>query len=115
MAVISLDVLLPSWWEIEVTFAAALLVIAVYSLFEKIARLGFCGGSGGGVGKEDDRLFGGDEMAVAKDPLLREYDDKEKVGCRNLFLFIEFCFYFLSRERCSVSIDTNESFWFIII
>ncbi|PKU66605.1 hypothetical protein MA16_Dca027172 [Dendrobium catenatum] len=79
MEVISLDVLLPSWWEIEVTFAAALLVIAVYSLFGKIARLGFCGGSGGGVGKEDDRLFGGDEMAVAKDPLLREYDDKEKL------------------------------------
>ncbi|KAL0927474.1 hypothetical protein M5K25_001646 [Dendrobium thyrsiflorum] len=80
MAVISLDVLLPSWWEIEVTFAAALLVIVVYSLFERIARVGFCGGIGGGVGKEDDRLSGGDEMAVAKDPLLREYDDKEKMS-----------------------------------
>lgn len=80
MAVISLAVLLPSWWEIEATFAAALLVIAVYSLFEKISRVG-CGsggGGGGGVGTEDDRLSGGDDTAVARDPLLRESDDKEK-------------------------------------
>lgn len=86
MTVISLDTLLPSWWEIEITFAAALLVIAVYSLFEKISRVGFCGGSGEGIAKEDDRLSSSNETLVAKDPLLKEYDDKEKVRCRNLFL-----------------------------
>ncbi|PKA61566.1 C2 and GRAM domain-containing protein [Apostasia shenzhenica] len=74
MAGITLAVLLPSWWEIEVTFAAALLVIAVYSLFERLT----CGWSGGGGGAEDDRLAGGDEMAIAKDPLLRVSDDRDK-------------------------------------
>ncbi|XP_020598340.1 BAG-associated GRAM protein 1 isoform X2 [Phalaenopsis equestris] len=80
MAVISLEVFLPSWWEIEVTFAAALLVIAVYSLFERISRVGFCVGSGEGIGKDDDRISGGDEALIAKDPLLRECDDKEKMN-----------------------------------
>ncbi|KAK8947860.1 hypothetical protein KSP40_PGU000210 [Platanthera guangdongensis] len=40
MTVTSLALLLPSWWEIEATFAFAILLIVVYSLFEKISRVG---------------------------------------------------------------------------
>ncbi|KAG0475961.1 hypothetical protein HPP92_012802 [Vanilla planifolia] len=80
MSGISLAVLLPSWWEVEVTFAAALLVIAVYSLLERIGGGGIGGGGGGCVAAEDDRLLSGDDTAVDRDPLLRESDDKEKMS-----------------------------------
>lgn len=80
MTVISLAVLLPSWWEIQTTFAVALLLIVVYSLFEKISSVGDGEGEGGDVGTEDDRHPGGDDTAVAREPLFRESDDKEKMS-----------------------------------
>ncbi|XP_008788227.1 BAG-associated GRAM protein 1-like isoform X1 [Phoenix dactylifera] len=69
MAGVSIGFFFPSWWEIEVTVAAALFVIAVYAFFERLSS----GGPGTGV----DRSSGGDEPLGAKEPLL---DDKEKMS-----------------------------------
>ncbi|KAM0946520.1 putative BAG-associated GRAM protein [Dioscorea sansibarensis] len=71
MAGVSFGLLLPSWWEIEVTVSAAIFVIAVYSLFEK-----FC--SGGCA--EDGRKKGAEEAGLASEPLLRDSDEKEKMS-----------------------------------
>lgn len=70
MAGVSIGLLLPSWWEIEVTVSAALFVIAVYSLFEKFYSCGCA---------EDGRKKGAEEAAPASEPLLRDSDEKEKV------------------------------------
>ncbi|XP_072972833.1 BAG-associated GRAM protein 1-like isoform X1 [Typha angustifolia] len=66
MALLSTGFLLPSWWEIEITFATACLVIAVYCFFE-------CFSNGGAAAAEDGRLQpgGADEPAI---------DDKEEMS-----------------------------------
>ncbi|XP_020104988.1 BAG-associated GRAM protein 1 isoform X1 [Ananas comosus] len=61
-----LGFLLPSWWEIEVTVAAALLVIAVYSFFERLSS------SSGRVAAAD-----GDDPGAAQS---RESDDRDKMS-----------------------------------
>ncbi|KAH7685079.1 GRAM domain-containing protein [Dioscorea alata] len=71
MAGVSIGLLLPSWWEIEVTVSAALVVIAVYSLFEKFYSCGCV---------EDGRKKGAEEAALASEPLLRDSDEKEKMS-----------------------------------
>lgn len=70
---LSIGFLFPSWWEIEVTVATALLVVGVYSLLERI--------SFGDAGGDDDRPLGGDEAPLAARVLpARQSDAKEKVG-----------------------------------
>ncbi|KAG1328271.1 putative BAG-associated GRAM protein 1-like [Cocos nucifera] len=64
MAGVSIGLLFPLWWEIEVTVAAALFVIAVYTFFERF--------SSGGLGIRVDRSSGGDEPLAVKEPLLDE-------------------------------------------
>ncbi|XP_038989592.1 BAG-associated GRAM protein 1 isoform X2 [Phoenix dactylifera] len=66
MAEFWLDFLFPSWWEVEITVAAALFVVAVGGLIS---------GAGGGQG---DRRRGGDGPAVAKEPLVLETEDRNK-------------------------------------
>lgn len=68
--------------------AAALLVIALYSLIEKL--------SSGRAGRGDDRPTVGDESLLgAREPLLRQLDNKEKVGRTNLLLRGAFAFWTL--------------------
>ncbi|KAG1363696.1 putative BAG-associated GRAM protein 1 [Cocos nucifera] len=69
MASMSIGFFFPSWWEIEVTVAVALFVIAVYTFFERFFS--------SGPGIEVDRLSGGDEPLTAKERLL---DDREKMS-----------------------------------
>ncbi|XP_038984150.1 BAG-associated GRAM protein 1-like isoform X2 [Phoenix dactylifera] len=71
MAGISIGFLFPSWWEIEVTVAVALFVIAVYTFFEWFS---------GGPGIEVYHLSGGDEPLPAKESLP---DDREKLSQLN--------------------------------
>lgn len=70
MAEFSIGLLVPSWWEIEVAVAASLFVIAAYLLLHRFSR----------AEKETDRSLN-DEAAIARDPLLKDADDKEKVRC----------------------------------
>ncbi|RWW76141.1 hypothetical protein BHE74_00015796 [Ensete ventricosum] len=67
---LSIGFLFPSWWEIEVAVATALLVVGVYSLLERI--------SFGDAGGDDDRLLGGDEAPLAAREPARQSDVKEK-------------------------------------
>ncbi|CAL9163087.1 unnamed protein product, partial [Musa hybrid cultivar] len=70
---LSIGFLFPSWWEIEVTVATALLVVGVYSLLERI--------SFGDAGGDDDRPLGGDEAPLAARVLpARQSDAKEKMN-----------------------------------
>ncbi|CAD5172187.1 unnamed protein product [Musa acuminata subsp. malaccensis] len=70
---LSVGFLFPSWWEIEVTVATALLVVGVYSLLERI--------SFGDAGGDDDRPLGGDEAPLAARVLpARQSDAKEKMN-----------------------------------
>ncbi|RWW15255.1 hypothetical protein GW17_00020918 [Ensete ventricosum] len=72
---LSIGFLFPSWWEIEVAVATALLVVGVYSLLERI--------SFGDAGGDDDRLLGGDEAPLAAREPARQSDVKEKwLGAR---------------------------------
>ncbi|KAJ0972265.1 hypothetical protein J5N97_020224 [Dioscorea zingiberensis] len=71
MTGVSIGLLLPSWWEIEVTVSAAFFVIAVYSLIEKFY-------SGGGP--EDGRKKVAEEGSPANEPLLRDSDEREKMS-----------------------------------
>lgn len=55
------DFLLPSWWEVEVSVAAAAFVIAAYWFFAYATGVG---GSGGEIGAEnqfDNSLLSGDD------------------------------------------------------
>ncbi|WOL15604.1 BAG-associated GRAM protein 1 [Canna indica] len=63
--------LFPSWWEIQVAAAAALLVIALYALLERLSSLG--------AGGEVDRLKD-DPFLAASDPLFRQSDEKDKIS-----------------------------------
>ena len=64
MAEFRLNFLFPSWWELEVTVAA--------TLFAE----GLIFGAGGGQGK---RRRGGDGLALAKERLVTETEDRNKV------------------------------------
>lgn len=94
MAEFWLDFLFPSWWEVEITVSAALFVVSVGYLIS---------GAGGGQG---DRRRGGDGPAVAKEPLVLETEDRNKVryvimsASWNLFRssLFEYC---LEEEECS--------------
>ncbi|KAI7979115.1 BAG-associated GRAM protein 1 [Camellia lanceoleosa] len=73
------DFLLPSWWEVEVSVAAAAFVIAAYWFFAYATGVG---GSGGEIGAEnqfDNSLLSGDD----KDKLtLRRSNVKALFGLR---------------------------------
>ncbi|XP_072964835.1 BAG-associated GRAM protein 1-like isoform X1 [Typha angustifolia] len=73
MAAISAGFLLPSWWEIEVTCAAALLVIALYSFFERLSSSSKAADDGRG-------RSGSGEMVVGREQVMREADDKDKMS-----------------------------------
>lgn len=68
MAEVSLGVLLPSWWEIEVAVAGALLVIAVYSF------LGSSSTVAGGI--SSDRAINDDTLG-AREFLNRELAERD--------------------------------------
>ncbi|URE04568.1 hypothetical protein MUK42_18903 [Musa troglodytarum] len=70
---LSIGFLFPSWWEIEVAVATALLVVGFYSLLERISFVD--------AGGDDDRPLGGDEAPLAARELpARQSDVKGKVG-----------------------------------
>ncbi|KAK1319372.1 ADP-ribosylation factor GTPase-activating protein AGD12 [Acorus calamus] len=74
MVEISLDFLVPSRWEIEVTVAAAVFVISVYSILSFLSLVD------GGVYEGDDQGGGGGGDDGAREVVVREPDDKDKMG-----------------------------------
>ncbi|KAG6507199.1 hypothetical protein ZIOFF_032540 [Zingiber officinale] len=69
----SVSALFPSYWEIQVSFATALVVIALFTLLERL--LMDCDGG------EDDRPSSGEEPSLAVgEPSLRPADVKEKMS-----------------------------------
>ncbi|KAG6503815.1 hypothetical protein ZIOFF_036139 [Zingiber officinale] len=69
----SVSALFPSYWEIQVSFATALVVIALFTLLERLLMA--CDGG------EDDRPSSGEEPSLAVgEPSLRPADVKEKMS-----------------------------------
>lgn len=74
------DVLFPSWWEVEVAVSSAILLIAAYLIFWESS-------TSSSKGSELDWPRCRSEITAANREIVLESEDKEEVGLKELCLF----------------------------